>query len=146
MAWWSTNVVGGDPALDILAGLGDELGVELYPLPEPGAPEFEPLRQALGERAEAFERAVRAAGADADDGQVAYQVAAAVVMAAGAPMPGWLAAAGLDAARNDAWAGRSRERAESMRKFAGLLDRYDGTPTAVEHEGLLERMGRDLGG
>ena len=134
MGWWSTAVLGGDEPLDWMAGFEDELGVaELYPVEHLADDVVSKLRAAL---VDATDRFVATAG---ELEPVQGQVLAVLFLASGAPLPGLLADALVDCARNDIedW-GDNPERALEMQRLITAVQTYDGTPTVWSHPGLFE--------
>jgi hypothetical protein len=140
MGWWSTDVLGGDPPLDMLGVIEDQLGVsDLYPLAALSEAQRTELVAVLDPRT-VDALVVELAGAAGDNG-IGLQVLAAVVMAAGAAMGETLREAALRAARDDEWASEDEERRESMDDLAKAAREYqDGEPVVLAHTGLFEKI------
>lgn len=155
MGWWSTDVLGGDPPLDILANLEQVLGLEaengsggvLYPLDQLDPAQRDKARAAFEAQPDAFVSynflAEQISGGYQPDYWIAVQVMASVAMAVGARMGDNLKALALRAADQDPWMADQPgdfERAESIQAYRQAVSDYTGTPVVLRHTGLFEAI------
>lgn len=148
MGWWSSDVLGGDTPLDILAGIEDAAGVEtgaLYPLDTIDEPARSTLRVWCD--SPAFEQTHNDlhAAYTRDDQPIVTQVIAAVALAAGATIPEWLDLAARAAVADDVWAAHDEQRRRDLGHLTRALDTHQPpTPTILATTGLFEQIANHL--
>jgi hypothetical protein len=144
MGWFGTDVMGGDTPMDHLDTIGDIIKVEdLYPL-SMIENKTKVAMQLARHQPKLMKNIKTFTGWDR---QIATQVLAALHMAVGASFPRGLRVSAIAAAENDEWAQEDQGRSADMNDFADMVRNYDNkTPTLVNHEGLLSKMARTIGG
>ena len=156
MGWWSETIMGGDAPLDVeydvlrLAKLVNDDGSdadsadddyfrwEEHPARVKVALEAVPLAR--------WEELFAVWGADGDGG-VAHQVVALMHMASGAKLPDTIAQAAIVACETEDTSGWGEPQARQARldEFAAAVRGYDGTPTVMPQEGLMDKLAEHLG-
>lgn len=140
MGWWSATIMGGDEPWDQEANVLDLIGL---PVDDDDQPHWEdtPERTRLALEAvpmdawQAFFEKKDALGK-----HVAHQVVVVMHMAVGARLPEFLAQAAIQCSQEEdtqTWRDPGKRRFY-LDKFIEQIRRYDGTPTQIEQEGLLE--------
>lgn len=152
MGWWGPGVFDGDSALDRYRALSDNVGLGLLipdasDLPGPPTAALPPYwtdqqARTVGGHPETV-AAVAAWGCRQDphdaDGCYGVQVAAATLLAAGAPVADPLAALAALACDLDPWAARNPARRHSIDQFRSALALHDGrTPVRIDGRSIDE--------
>lgn len=145
MGWWDSNILGGDPPLDVLGWLSDAIGGEkLYPL------RFDAEQTAIiRAKLEALPDYIITDGVTGSGrlgSDESLPVVAAAFMAVGAAMSPKFKSEALRATRDDYYGGPDWKdggvsRAAVMAKHAELIEAHEpGKCVDIEQKGLFEKM------
>jgi len=141
MGWWSPDILGGDGPLDVLAHYANALNLEsLYPLENWTNDTRRNVFHFIRHNSIELWGLIEDAKYLADTPEIATQVFGAMWLASGALMDRSSKLAFLEAAAGDQWAKEDEGRKVIMNDFIRTIEDYDGTPTFVEHRGLLETI------
>ena len=142
MGCWDEGVLSGAEPLDMLACLEKVLGIrELYPFENWDEEKRKEVKDAIECRWGKFLIEIARLRATGSDPAIGAQVAAVLVMAAGAMMPRALRCESLIAALNDSWARGSQTRKARMEELFQAVEKYDEEPILLTGKGLLEAAG-----
>ena len=140
MGWWSETVMGGDTPLDYECDIFHIAGVDFDKYFDDEYKEGE-IRQLLLDNLEEIVTRVR-------DGYIGSQVLGVEVMRFGLPADHPRVQEALQEARSgaecDEWAFSDKTRKQYMDAFIKQINEYDGTPTEISSEGLLEVIAEHL--
>lgn len=148
MGWWSATVLGGDPPLDWLGTLCDEMAVERVDCNEvdcDGYYGYPYTREGLEAN---LDKLVARIEKDAYEAHVGFQVLGALLLDVGADIPDTLKQRIIRAATEDAWANEGcDERVAYMQDLVDkILASEPGNPVQLATEGLLEKIAERLCG
>jgi len=137
MGWWSEDILGGDGPLDELYAIEDRIGIdELYPLSAIDEIKRKRIVQAVEDKTDLL---IDYLSSDGD-----ALVLAAVILSVGANLDHRIKDAAIKAVDSenpleDNWC-NPEARQRILKEFREILVSYNGTPTQIEHTGLMEQM------
>lgn len=147
MGWWSATVLGGDPPLDWLGTLCDEMGVEMVDCDEvecDGYYGYPYTREGLEAKLPTLVERIKE---DTDEAHVGFHVLGALLLQVGADIPTKVKTVICRACLVDAWANDDEERTFYMTDLHDkVLASKPGEPTELAVEGLMEKIAERLCG
>lgn len=149
MGWWSATVLGGDPPLDWLGTLCDEMGVGMRDLDEDedcdGYYGYPYTREGLEAN---LDKLVARIMKDEYDPHIGFQVLGALLLHVGADIPDKVRTNICRACLADAWANEGDS--ERLHYMTDLHDKVlaskPGVSVELAQEGLMEKIGEALCG
>jgi hypothetical protein len=141
MGWWSATIMGGDEPLDIegavykVCRIEKFSGIEVGKIVQNMIPK-EVLKDKMGDILERFKKMER----EGYERPILYQVLGTMIMEIGMEIDEELRTTIVDESLKDRWAQLAEDRRIYVDNFVETLRKYDGTPTEIEYEGLMDKM------